>query len=144
MSRQLFASLRISGLFAALASLLTGVGCSRGVPLGKVHGQVTFQGAPVTSAIVGFDGSTTPVHMTANVDSKGEYEVSMAKGFGLPLGTYRVAVYPYVADLPIGSKTRPVKHTFKDIPPKYRKPATSGLVLTVQAGDNPYNIDMKP
>jgi hypothetical protein len=132
------------GLSIGLALLPLCLGCGRAAPLGKVHGKVTFQGAPVTSAIVGFDGGTATVHMTANVDANGEYQVSMAKGFGLPLGTYRVAIYPYVADLPIGSKTRPVPHKFKDIPPKYRKPETSGLVLNVQAGDNPYNIDMQP
>jgi hypothetical protein len=119
-------------------------GCHRGEPLGNVHGTLKFQGSPVKAGIVFFDGGPKGVHMTANVDENGEYRVSMAKGFGLPPGMYRVAVYPFVADLPIGSKSRPVPRRFPDFPPQYRKPDTSGLTLQVVAGDNPYDIDMKP
>jgi hypothetical protein len=119
-------------------------GCHRAEPLGDVHGTLKFQGVPVSSGIVFFDGGSKGVHMTANVNEHGEYRVSMAKGFGLPSGTYRVAVYPFVADLPIGSKIRPVPRKFPDFPPRYRKPDTSRLTIRVVVGDNPYDIDMKP
>jgi hypothetical protein len=119
-------------------------GCKPKVVLGKVYGQVSFQHEPLDAGIVGFSNETTGIHMTANLDKEGRYRVSMAKGFGLPPGEYQVAVYPFVADLPIGSTTRPEPREFPNIPPRYRQPTTSGLTLTVHEGDNPYNIDMEP
>ncbi len=119
-------------------------GCGPKVVLGKVHGQVRFQGQPITAGIVGFSNDASGVHMTANLDTEGRYQVSMAKGFGLPPGQYRVAVYPFVADLPVGSTARPEPREFPNIPSKYRQPTTSQLTLTVHEGDNPFDIDMQP
>ncbi len=127
---------------AALAVLTTG--CRPQPALGKVHGQVRFQGQPIQAGIVGFDNDATGVHMTANLDAEGRYQVSMAKGLGLPPGTYRVAVYPLVADLPIGSTVRPQPREFPEIPVRYRQPSTSHLTLTVHEGDNPFDIEMQP
>ena len=137
MSLGRFHVLILFGLVTALA------GC-HGEPLGNVHGTVKFQGTPVKSGIVFFDGGANGVHMTANVDENGAYRVSMAKGFGLPPGSYRVAVYPFVTDLPIGSTARPTGRKFPEFPLKYRKPETSRLTLEVVLGDNLYDIDMKP
>jgi hypothetical protein len=134
---------RLPGLLL-LSLLMYSGGCQPAQPLGDVHGRVSFRGTPIKAGIVGFDGGTATVTMTANVNENGEFRVSMAKGYGLPLGTYRVAIYPFVADLPIGSKERPAPREFPDIPQRYRQPATSELTITVTPGDNPYDIDMKP
>lgn len=119
-------------------------GCRRGPVLGKVHGQVAFQGQPLEAGIIGFSNRQSGVHMTANLDAQGHYMVSMAKGFGLPPGSYLVAIYPFIADLPIGSTARPVHHEFPNIPAPYRKPETSGLSIEVREGDNPFNVDLQP
>jgi hypothetical protein len=138
-------SRRPAALWLVVAvALAVGQGCQRGPVLGKVHGQVTFQKQPIESGIVGFKNLQTGLHMTANVDAEGRYEVSMAKGRGLPPGNYEVAVYPFVADLPVGSKARPVVREFPNIPRKYRQPQTSELTLSVHEGDNPFDIDMQP
>jgi hypothetical protein len=133
-----------AGCLLILCIALAAVGCRRGPVLGKVHGRVAFSGKPIQSGIVGFSNPQTGVNMTANVDDQGRYEVSMAKGYGLPLGMYRVAVYPFVADLPIGSTERPKPREFPDIPERYRRPETSRLSIEVHPGDNPFDIEMEP
>jgi hypothetical protein len=134
-----------AALVAMAALTVLSSGCGKKVVLGKVHGQVSYRHQPLDAGIVGFSSETgAGIHMTAKLDADGRYLVSMAKGYGLPPGEYKVAVYPFVADLPIGSTTRPEPREFPNIPVRYRDPKTSGLTLTVHEGDNPYNIDMEP
>lgn len=133
------------GVVVLLLAVLP-AGCRRGEVLGRVYGKVTFQGKPVTEGVVLFDNWEKGVHMTAELDGQGAYEVEMAKGFGLPLGQYEVSVNPPLADTPpVGPILTPPKfREFPNIPKKYRDPKTSGLVLTVKEGDNPFDIDMRP
>ncbi|MGE3805506.1 MAG: carboxypeptidase-like regulatory domain-containing protein [Gemmataceae bacterium] len=111
--------------------------------LGKLTGKVTFQGQPVKEGVVIFSNAAKGVHMTANLNEQGTYTVEMAKGFGLPLGTYAVSVSPPIVDLPTGSAPPPVKE-HPEIPLPYRDPKTSGLSVTIVDGDNTFDIDMQP
>ena len=74
----------LAGLLAVLGPL---AGCQRGEELGHVTGKVTFQGQPVTSGMVIFANKEKGVYMTAPLDAQGAFEVIMAQGAGLPLGT---------------------------------------------------------
>ena len=70
--------------------------------------------------------------------------VKTAKGDGLPEGVYHVAVEPPRIDTPVGTMVPLDRPPRPDIPEKYRRPATSGLVFTVQPDHNVFNIDMLP
>ena len=69
----------------------------------------------------------------------------MARGVGLPEGTYAVAIMPPRIDLPPGTiRPPPQPPQYPDIPNKYRQPSTSGLNLTVKSGKNDFDVDMQP
>jgi len=122
------------------------LGCDRGETLGKVSGKVTFQGKPVTDGLLVFSNHAKGVHMTAKLSPDGRYELQTARGFGLPLGTYKVAVSPPVFDPPMPGMPAPPPRpkAYDNIPKQYFSPETSGLTITVVDGDNPFDIDMKP
>ncbi|QDU56625.1 hypothetical protein [Aeoliella mucimassa] len=83
-----------------IATLVT-VGCDRGEKLGRVFGTVTYKDQPITAGVIVFSNPQAGVHMTADLKPDGTYELQTANGFGLPLGTYKVAVNP-----PVGPPTR--------------------------------------
>lgn len=131
---------------AALACLtLATLGCGRGEVLGKVSGQVKFQGQPVTEGVILFSNAEKGVHITADLNKDGRYVVEMAKGYGLPLGDYQVTISPPLPDTPpVGPIPKVKVKEYPDIPPKYRRAETSGLTMTVRAGENPFDVDMQP
>ncbi len=122
-----------------------GCGSSSDVPIGKVFGTVTFQGKPVSEGLICFSNPSQGVYINANLKSDGTYVVEMAEDFGLPEGTYRVAIMSPPVDVPVGGTAPPpAARQFPNIPHKYHIPETSGLTLRVKEGDNPFDVDMKP
>ena len=113
--------------------------------MGQVSGHVSLQGRPVESGLVGFQYDAKGVHMLAPIQSDGSYEVRMAQGRGLPLGTYRIFVAPPLPDLQLGAPD-PNQSTPELIqfPPQYLRSETSGITLTVDRGQNRLDIDMQP
>lgn len=132
--------------FGALALAAVVIpGCGRGEVLGKVYGQVTFQGRPVTAGVIVFSNAEKGVHITADLTREGRYVVEMAKGYGLPLGDYQVAINPPLPDTPpVGPIPKSKIKEYPEIPPKYRRAEMSGLTLTVREGENPFDVDMRP
>ena len=130
-------------LTAASALLAVTLGCGRREVLGKVTGRVTLEGEPVKQGYVIFRNDTKGVHMMAEMDASGNYEVSMAGGYGLPLGEYRVYLSPPVAEIPFGpAQAPPQPSEVAKFPEKFLQPETSGLKLIVAKGDNRFDIDM--
>ena len=120
-------------------------GCgANGPKLSPVSGRVTFQGKPVAAGMVRFSNPSAGVDIMANLQPDGTYSVRMAKGSGLPEGTYAVAVEPPRVDAPVGAMTLPPAPNRPDIPTKYRQPSTSGLTLTVKSGSNVFDVEMQP
>lgn len=132
-------------LLFALSCLVVIGGCSNPEKLGRVFGKVTFQGQPVSEGMIQFSNSEKGVYLTAPLKKDGTYEVSMAQGFGLPLGTYEVAVAPPMVTPPMSETANPspVK-LYPNIPFKYRIPATNDLTLTVEDGENRFDVNMTP
>lgn len=128
-------------LFFAIC--LTGCG-DKGPKLMPVSGRVTFQGKPVSVGMVRFSNPSAGIDMLADLQQDGVYSVRMAKGNGLPEGTYAVAVTPPRVDAPVGSMTTPTLPKCPDIPAKYRDPSTSGLTLTLKSDNAEFSIDMQP
>jgi hypothetical protein len=132
-------------VLAALALLAASglPGCG-GEPRGRVFGKVTFRGAPVTQGMVLFNNAAKGVYMSTEIHPDGSYLVLTAKGVGLPLGSYLVAVAPPLVE-PTGFARGSAKYPECDnIPVKYRDPKTSGLSLEVRKGENPFSIDLQP
>jgi hypothetical protein len=121
----------------ALAPLLWGCGRTE-EPRYEVHGTVRFQGQAIREGRVALSNAAKGVHINADVNPDGTYEVKTYRGKGLPTGEYVVSILPPVRDNP------PVGDPWPFIPMKYRNPATSGLKLNVSDGDNPFDIDMTP
>lgn len=119
-------------------------GCKQPEKLGRIGGKVTFQGQPVSEGVVMFSCIDKGINMTANLEQDGSYEIIMAKGAGLPLGDYRVCVTPPPVFYPIGQPAPAQPKPYPNIPSKYRNYQTSGLTVTIEDGDNPFDIDMKP
>ncbi len=83
--------------------------------------------------------------MTAQLHPNGTYQVVVARGPGLPEGTYQIAIMPPRVEIPLGPmKERPKPRECLDIPSKYRSPSSSGLTWTVKPSDNRLDIDMQP
>jgi hypothetical protein len=131
-------SLGLAGLMVLAAS----PGCRRSSegPIGKVFGAVTFEGRPVTEGMVCFNSGENGVFINAPLHQDGTYVVIRAKGHGVPLGKYLVAVIPPPPNGPLEPGTAP--QVYPNIPQKYRDPKTSGLRLAVGEEDNQFDIQM--
>lgn len=129
-------------------AVVTLVGCESRAVLGKVSGQVTFQGKAVANAAVLFSNAAQGVYITANADAEGRYAVEMAQGRGLPPGSYQITINPPPITPPTmstGPLPKPEKlPEYPSIPKKYRDVKTSGLTLTVVEGDNRFDVNMTP
>jgi hypothetical protein len=139
------AFLRFGAMLGALVVLIGAPGCGqKGPKFAPVVGKVTFQGKPVSSGMVRFSNPSAGVDIMANLQPDGTYSVRMAKGDGLPEGTYAVAVEPPWVDAPVGTMTLPPAPRRPDIPERYRQPSTGGLTLTVTSGSNIFDVEMLP
>jgi hypothetical protein len=142
MSRIRF-SARFAGalsLFVVVLLILLG-GCGGGgrqIKTGKVAGQVTFDGKPVTDGVVHFV-SKTGYGAQASLNESGKYSVAVEAA------EYQVYVAPHPPGQsgPPGTGQAP-KQAASVIPMKYREPGTSGLTFTVEEGkDNKFDIELK-
>lgn len=129
-----------------LMGAVVAVGCDDPETLGRVYGRVTYLGEPVTAGILVFSNHQAGVHMTAELNADGTYELQTAGGFGLPFGTYQVAINPPLAEPPVLGAPAPPPRVLSpsNIPLQYRELETSGLSITVGEGENPFDIEMKP
>lgn len=151
----------------ALAAGLLGslVGCgddqARLVP---VHGKVTLDGQPLVGKTVKFipDEGTPGLGAGATTNVEGTYTLIADRPGatrdmpGAPAGVYRVIVeepmFPVELEVQDSSSTEPVvaigpptleKRKKQDIPPKYTKPETTPLKVTVPEGGGALNLALE-
>ena len=134
---------RCTTIFAALVFSMLFCGCGESEVRGRITGKVTFEGQAVSEGLVLFSNIEKGINMTSIIKPDGSYEVVTPKGNGLPTGTYQVSVCPPRAKLVTGEAPPKIKQ-HANIPAKYRDFKTAGLSLTVQKGENPFDIEMKP
>ncbi len=138
-------------VLAALVLVVLLAGCGSGKRLAEVKGRVTYQGKPIPpSAKVLFQDATAGIYILAKLNEAGDYRVEMAGGYGLPPGTYAVAVLPppLMPSPEFIEKNRhkgpPALIAFPQIPLKYRDAKTSGLKLELPPEGATFDIDMQP
>lgn len=154
-----------------VSSMIIFSGCSKGPSRPKtypVRGVVTLNGTPVEGATVTFvpkegaAGESRPQAATAITDSNGRYAIgTFATGDGAIPGEYVVKVTKYRAaqqQAAVGNDPESQMQAFlqyqqgaqqqsrpmNELPAKYENEKTSGLFITVQPGDNTFNIELKP
>lgn len=120
-----------------------------GPRLAEVRGKVTRNGGPMEfkGALVTFISADNRTSIAAKVRDDGTYRVSMAAGYGLPPGQYRVAVTFPEGFVPPGTTGGPTPATdklmAKWIPSRYLSAVRSGLTLDLQPGGATFDIDLK-
>lgn len=129
---------------ACLLSLALLTGCETSEPIGEVSGKVTLDGKPVTAGGVIFSNTEKGVHVLVPIKSDGTYQLETAAGYGVPLGTYQVAVSPPIPEpvMPGAPKPEATSQPIV-IPVKYQKPGGTGLETTITNGTNTYDIKME-
>ena len=104
----------------------------------QVGGKVTYAGSPVTSGQVNFLSREKGIGAMAPLNSSGDFQLPDA----VEPGKYAVYVTPPQAEpAPPGVPATPPPAS--NIPQKARDPNTSGVEVSVQAGENKLTIDLK-
>ena len=134
-------------LAAACLLSTAACGCGNGEldvgPVGRISGEVTFDGEPVTEGTVDFYNDAKGAVTHAAIGPDGHYTLKE----GTPTGDYVVTVSPPPPEQPSGlvedgAAPPPVKE-YPFIPQQYRSPQSSGLSTTITEGDdNTYNVEM--
>jgi hypothetical protein len=129
------------------------LGCGSGGldlgPFGLVSGTVTCEGEPISQGMVTFHCFESGQVATANLDQDGSYTMRLDDRDGLPVGEYKVCIRPPLTVQQEGKTNQRLRNNLydpkisKDIPMKYRYENSSGLVETVQAGDNRFDFDLR-
>lgn len=123
---------------------IAGCGGSR-IETAAVSGTVTYDGKPVTEGTVLFQPEKGP-GATGSLDAQGHYVLRTKKlADGAPLGKNTVVILPPTT---LGGPDSPtpgqlIKRDFPNIPEKYRRAETSGLVREVNPGNNTFDFEIK-
>ncbi|MGI9427972.1 MAG: hypothetical protein ACR2NM_04900 [Bythopirellula sp.] len=137
------------GSLLVLLSFAAAAGCAQKEEIGVIEGIVTCNGQPVTNATLFFRDHDRGIHIMADVQEDGGYQVFTAGGRGLPLGEYRVSVVPTGPEIETDPETgdlsvsRATGNKGPEIPMQYQDVKTSGLVAKVASGRNKFDIEMK-
>ena len=113
-------------------------GCGLGGSEAKVSGTVTYAGHPVAAGSVNFLSREKGTAAAAPLSSTGEFKLPAP----LEPGSYAVYVTPPTPE-PAPPGQPPAAVPVSPIPAKARDPLTSGVVVSLKAGDNPLPIDLK-
>ena len=140
--RQYAASLTLGVLV-----LVLGCGSPGTVPTAEVTGTVTYNGAPVADASVGFiPASGRPA--SGITDASGKFTLSsFGEGDGAVPGQHKVAITPNASQpqpMPGTPEYEAAADAKPPFPERYGDPSTSGFTAQVKEGEvNNFTFDMK-
>ncbi|MEX2175352.1 MAG: carboxypeptidase-like regulatory domain-containing protein [Pirellulaceae bacterium] len=136
---------RASALFLGMAAVFL-LGCGSASPV-SAGGTVTYKGAPVANARIGFipktvDGAAKGEMASGETDAEGKFTVTTkSPGDGAVPGEYTVTVAPNAAEATENDYSLPPPPPY---PGHYSDPGTSSLKVTVKRGDeNQFPLEMK-
>jgi hypothetical protein len=128
-----------AGMTAAGLSGCGDPNAARTQQLHPVKGKVVqADGTPLKSGLVVLVSTTAATEYSGKIGADGSFEVKTAYGDGAPEGTYKVRIETDPTTLP-QAKARPgVRKPPANLPfpAKYNDESSSGLSVTVKAGDN--------
>lgn len=128
---------RAAAGFVLFCAALAAGGCSSEKPTGTVAGTVKYRGNPLTAGEVNLL-SKTGAAGSAKIDANGQYKVTGE----LEAGEYKAYFAPPRAEPQApGTKASPAPKV--EVPPKFRDPNSSGVVVTVKSGSNDIPIEFK-
>lgn len=126
----MFRIARRSFVAACVLALAVGCGSGDGAPAKSVlRGRLTVDKKPIGAGVVAVHSGGSKV-AEANLNQDGSFEF-----FNLPAGDYQLAVSGTEAGNPY---TKGVK-----LPSRYADPAQSGMAVSVAAGENSREFDLK-
>ncbi len=125
--------LLILSFFVLFALIISG--CDK-PSVAHVLGKVTYQGKVVTSGEVHFYSKELGLGAVTRLDEQGGFTMKEP----LVVGKYGVAVRP-TPPTPVAPGSRQVRTAFP-VPNRYRDPSTSGIVVTIQPGENDLLIQL--
>lgn len=132
------ALLRLAILGPGLSLLVIGCNGSADFPTGRVHGHVTYEGAPLQEGEISIYSAELGVGASSELASDGTFVITEP----LRTGRYTVTVFPPSEPPPESSDSKPRKPKSSNIPSKYQDPKQSGLTLEVVEGDNRLEVNM--
>ncbi len=135
-----------AGRGLVVVALLGAAGCGGPPPdpVGRVEGQLTFRGQPVTDATLSFaDGKGNGGDAKLAPDGRFVLETPNAE---LPTGTYTVTVAPGTYLDKSDPRSPPVflEKKAPNVPERYRRQGSSPLKAVVKEGPNDLALDMTP
>ena len=129
--------------------MIAGCGAAK-KPQGRVHGKITYNGAPVPAGSnVSFVPIETGVGGSAEVTADGSYQLRTATGDTIPVGIYQVAISAPAAKNFGSTPAEQMKASLEpdaapapSLPQKYVSPATTPENREVKEGENEFNIEL--
>lgn len=149
-------SLQRNWLVGLLAISIVGCGGYNYGPTGKITGKLTFQGKPLAAGTaVSFMQMEKGFLAFGLTDPEGKFSVKSWNNGDMPVGKYKVMLAPSTTANATAANSASAEEAFDkpeivappvsvDFPKKYRDTATSGLEFEVKAGNNDFEIDLKP
>ena len=136
---------RIVMIALAASASLAGCGSSSELELTPVRGEVTYNGKPLTSGIVGYLPTRRGEGRAANgpIEADGTFVLTTLKRHdGVMKGAYQIVIYAYDSasepktreEIEAQSKSGRAGRPRSLVPEKYADPETSGLTDVVDAG----------
>jgi hypothetical protein len=131
-------SFRRAIIVAGLLPWALGCGASTKGPTGRLQGRVTYEGVPVRVGTVCVYAPELGVGGSADLGEDGGYAIPEP----LRPGRYSVAILPPSEPPPEDDTAASPGKDYGNLPPMYRDPQQSGLVIDIEQGDNTLNVNM--
>jgi hypothetical protein len=134
----MYKTMRLTNFALISLAALGAVGC--GSDLAFVSGTISYQGKPLDTGRITFQGSGLPMAY-GEVDSSGRYTLNTGEKQGITPGTYNVAIASYEIGEITGRGNPPAAKLIT--PAKYANMDTTDLKAEVVPGNNRFDFELR-